>query len=117
EARDVLGNLLETHTYDANGVATSSTGPKDQVSSIQYNYATSSNGDTVTRVTYKNGAIADYTLRPTGGSYRTTRIDGGCSSCGARNTTFVYDDHGRITRRQGADGYITLSIYSDAQLV
>src|SRR5213075_1297143 len=92
EARDASGNLIESHNYDSQRRATSSIGPTDQISSIQYGLAAPTPGDTITRVTYGTGAITDYTLRPLAGTYRTVRIDGGCGNCGARNSTYVYDD-------------------------
>lgn len=112
EARDAAGNLIESHTYDSQRHATSSIGPTDQISSIQFGLAAPTPGDTITRVTYGSGSSTDYTLHPLAGTYRTVRIDGGCGSCGARNSSYVYDDRGRVVRRQGGDGFVTTNSYA-----
>jgi RHS repeat-associated protein len=108
---DAVGNIIEAHTYDGNGVATSSTGPSDEIAGIQYNLAGSTALERITRVTYKNGAMADYTLRPSGGTWRPVRIAGGCATCGAHDATYVRDLSGRVIREQGGDGYITARTY------
>ena len=108
---DALGNLIEAHTYDANGYGISSTGPSDEIASLEYNLPGSVAEERLTRVTYKTGAVAVYTLRPAGGAYRPVQISGGCASCGASDATYVYDAEGRIVREQNADGYVTLRTF------
>lgn len=114
-SRDPLGNLIETHTYDANGFAVDSTGDVDEIANIQYNLPGSTARERITRITYKTGAIAEYTLRPSGGAWRSVRVTGGCASCGAREATYVRDVDGRIIRAQGEDGYITVNAYDSAR--
>ncbi|MCI0479829.1 hypothetical protein L0Y59_04760, partial [Candidatus Uhrbacteria bacterium] len=46
-----------------------------------------------------------------GGAYRPVRITGGCTTCGEADVTFVRDHAGRVVRKQGADGYITVTTY------
>jgi RHS repeat-associated protein len=106
-SRDALGNLLESHTYDADGYGISSTGPSDEIATIEYNLPGAIADERVTRVTYKSGATAEYALRPLGGAWRPVRATGGCAGCGARDATYVRDVFGRVVREQGADGYIT----------
>ena len=115
-AYDPLGNLIEAHTYDANGFGASSTGPTDEISSIQFGLAAASPDDRITRVTTSAGATIDYTLRASGGTYRTVHVTGGCAACGARNAVYVLDDDGRILRQQSADGYVTERTYSGSNL-
>jgi RHS repeat-associated protein len=115
-SRDALGHLIETHSYDANGFATDSTGDVDEIQSIEYGAAGSGPGVTITRVTYKTGAVAEYTLQAVGNAWRTVHVSGGCGSCGARDATYVYDSRGRTVRVQAADGYVTESVYSGDHL-
>src|SRR5438105_2730613 len=110
-AYDAAGNLIESHTYDAAGFGATSTGPTDEISSIQYGLAAVRADDTITRVTTAAGATIDYTLRATGGAYRTVHVNGGCAACGTRNAVYVLDDDGRIILQQAANGYITQKAY------
>jgi RHS repeat-associated protein len=112
---DAAGNLIESHTYDANGYAVSSTGSVDEIASIQFNLSVSSTQRT-TRVTEKNGATTDYVLAESGGAYRPVQIIGGCASCGMHNRTFVHDTDGRVIREQAADGYVDVTTYNGDQV-
>ncbi|HYC62726.1 MAG TPA: DUF6531 domain-containing protein [Thermoanaerobaculia bacterium] len=116
-SRDALGNLIESHTYDANGYAISSTGNIDEIAAIAYDLPGSQPSERITRVTYRNGSQADYTMRPVGGAMRTVGISGGCASCGASEATFVRDQQGRVVRLQGADGYIIRSTYNEDRIL
>ena len=116
-SRDALGNLIESHTYDANGYGISSTGPDDEIALFEYNLPGSVAEERVTRVTYKTGAVAEYALRPSGGAYRSVRITGGCASCGANDATYVRDEDGHIVREQGTDGFITTRLYDGGRLI
>ena len=115
-SRDVLGNLIESHTYDADGYGISSTGPGDEIASIEYNLPGSNADERITRVTYNNGSTAEYTLRPAGGAWRPTHVSGGCASCGAGDTTYVRDSEGRPILEQAADGYITRTTYAEGRI-
>lgn len=115
-SRDPLGNLIESHDYDAQGRGINSTGPDDEIDQIEYDLPGVVPEEQVTRVTYKTGAIAEYAFRPVGGAYRTVRITGGCASCGADDTTYVRDVEGRIVREQGPDGYVTVRTYAANRL-
>ena len=39
------------------------------------------------------------------------RVEGGCGSCGTGDGTLVRDKNGRVIRRQGADGYVTRTLF------
>jgi Domain of unknown function (DUF6531) len=112
-SRDALGHLIESHSYDAEGYATSSTGDIDEIESIDYGLPGSTAGDRVTRITYKTGAVSEYTLRPIGGAWRPVKVAGGCASCGTRDATYVRDARGRVVRQQGGDGYIIATTYAN----
>jgi len=116
-SRDALGNLIESHTFDAYGWSLDSTGNIDEIANIEYALPGSTTYEKITRVTFKTGAIAEYTFRPSGSAWRVVRITGGCASCGSGDATFVRDDDGRIVREQSADGYVTERTYANDQLV
>ncbi len=109
---DALGNLIESHTYDAEGRAITSTGDGDEIANIEYGLPGATAGERVTRVTYKTGATAEYALRAVGGAWRAVSVRGSCASCGADEATYVRDTQGRAIRQQGADGYIQATTYA-----
>ncbi|HEX8172598.1 MAG TPA: RHS repeat-associated core domain-containing protein [Thermoanaerobaculia bacterium] len=112
-SHDAAGNLLESHAYDAGGAAINSTGNIDEIASIEYDLPGSTADERITRVTAKNGTVTDYTLRSSGGSWRTVKVEGGCSSCGgAGDRTLVRDRFGRVIRQQSADGYVDVTAYT-----
>jgi len=106
EVRDSTGVLLEGHTYGLNG-STSSTGLNDDITNIEYGLASGDPNRTITRVTHATGAQTSYYISNVALRPRVDQIDGGCASCGGRNTILVYDDEGRIIREQDARGYVT----------
>ncbi|HUP62575.1 MAG TPA: hypothetical protein VNA69_19385, partial [Thermoanaerobaculia bacterium] len=114
EARDASGNLIESHNYNSVGAAIDSTGPDDEIENIQYLAGTAPN-EKIARLTMKTGAIAEYVLQPIGNAYRTVRITGGCSSCGARDASYAYDAEGHLVREQDASGYITVHTYAEGR--
>jgi RHS repeat-associated protein len=111
-SRDALGNLIESHTYDANGFAVSSTGHVDEIALLEYGLPGAVAKEIVTRVTYRTGATTEIALRPSGGSYRAVRSTGGCAVCGTGEATYVRDERGRVIREQGADGYVKVTSYA-----
>jgi hypothetical protein len=115
-SRDALGNLIESHSYDADGYAINSTGDTDEIANIEYGLPGSVPDERVTRVTYKSGAVAEYTLRAVGSAWRPVQVSGGCASCGTHDATYVRDAQGRVIREQGADGYITVTAYADGRV-
>ncbi len=112
-ARDALGNLIETHDYDANGVAINSTGQGDEIESIEYGLPGSTAEEQITRITLKTGAVTDHVLRLIGGGYRTVQVIGNCATCGGHgDRTYVRDHQGRVVREQRADGFIDVTVYT-----
>jgi RHS repeat-associated protein len=116
-SRDALGNLIESHTYDGAGYAITSTGNVDEISNIEYNAPGTTAEERVTRVTYRTGAVAEYSMRANGGAWRPVLVTGGCGSCGADDATYVRDVRGRVVREQEADGYVTVHGYSGDDFV
>ncbi|HYR27248.1 MAG TPA: DUF6531 domain-containing protein, partial [Thermoanaerobaculia bacterium] len=115
-SRDGLGNLIESHSYDTNGAAISSVGPGDEIASIAYGQPAGRPDETITVVTQNSGAQTSYRLRAIGGAWRTVEIANGCSNCGSREATLARDPDGRVIRRQNADGYVTVTAYSGANV-
>ena len=117
KAQDADAKLIEEHAFDANGYATSSTGPNDEIALIAYDQTVAGRPDArATHVTAKNGTLTKYILAPVGAAWRTVQVIGGCASCGSSDALFVYDANGRIVRQQQADGYVTLKTYSGDRL-
>jgi YD repeat-containing protein len=115
-AYDARGNLIESHTFDTAGRAISSTGSQDEISSVQYFLSGATAGDSVTRATWRSGAVVDYVLRPIGGAWHTVHVIGGCTSCGARDSIYFHDKDGHVLREQAANGYVTETVYSGGQI-
>jgi len=109
--RDGDGNMIETHAYNSAGAAISSTGPGDEIASIEYARPGAGGHDTITRVTANTGMTTDYLLRPVAGTYRPVQVTGGCTSCGTNDATYVYDERGHVTLQQDARGYVSRSQY------
>ncbi|MCU1348637.1 MAG: repeat protein, partial [Acidobacteria bacterium] len=109
---DALGNLIESHTFDSAGRGITSTGPSDEISSIQYGLTAATPDDSLTRVTLRTGAVVDYVQRAVGGAWRTVHVIGGCTSCGARDSIYAMDTEGHISREQAANGYVTETFYA-----
>lgn len=110
DVRDGAGNLIETHTYDGNGRAVSSTGRSDEIQTIAYNGST-------TTVTMNTGAVMTYDFNAIGSAWRPAHVSGGCAGCGERDSGYAYDDDGHVIRQQFANGYIDTSAYLGGRLV
>lgn len=111
EVRDPLGNLIESHAYDAHGRATTSHGPSDEITLIEYDLPAPNAGETLARVTSATGATTDFILKSQGTVWQTSQSSGGCASCGARDSVYTYDREGRVLRAQSASGYVTVFTY------
>jgi RHS repeat-associated protein len=116
EVHDGAGNLIEAHTFDASGRAITETSQAGDITNIEYNATGSSETKKITNVTMRTGAVTQWTLQPTGGAWRTVRINGTCSSCGARDSVYAYDGSGHLLREQNASGYITVRTYGNDRL-
>src|SRR5204863_4929646 len=94
--RDGAGKIIESHTYSVDLLALSSTGPSDEVASIVVSQPGRISGEDMATITYKTGRVETRYFRTIAGRYETVEIDGGCSSCGAGNATFAYDEQGNV---------------------
>lgn len=111
---DASGNLLESHTYDSAGNATDSHGPSGEITDIEYNRTGRVTDERLTRVTWANGKVVDYYVRPWAGDTRTFEVRGGCSSCSSQEDgVYAYDEAGNVIREQNGRGYITTHTYDD----
>ncbi|HJW96222.1 MAG TPA: RHS repeat-associated core domain-containing protein, partial [Thermoanaerobaculia bacterium] len=110
---DAAGSLIESHAYDAKGRATSSIGAGGpDITNIEYDIAGSLPDSTITRVTYATGEQTTFEQRFISGRQQTFAVNGGCGSCGSRNSTYAVDElTGHVLRKQDARGYITSFTY------
>jgi RHS repeat-associated protein len=107
-----VGNLIESHTYDGQGRAISSSGPTDELTSIEHEASGSTATRRITRVTKATGGVSEYRSMLRGGTWRPAEVEGGCASCGSsRDETIAYDEYGLAARDQNAAGYITSNEY------
>jgi RHS repeat-associated protein len=115
EAHDAAGNLIESHAYDTNGLATTSVGGgREDISSISYGGSGRVTGEEVTSVTTAAGATTSYYTRYVAGRARTVEIAGSCSGCGVNDTVLGYDSNGLVVREQDARGYFTVRTFDSA---
>jgi YD repeat-containing protein len=115
EVRDSLGNLLESHAYDASGRGTSSVQDTDDVQNIAFGQAGRVAGETVTQVSYASGRTVSYYIRGTNGVLHTVEVRGGCSSCSAsEDATYTFDAFNHVIREQDGRGYVKESSYDPA---
>ncbi|HEV8436077.1 MAG TPA: DUF6531 domain-containing protein, partial [Thermoanaerobaculia bacterium] len=115
DVRDALGNLIESHAYDAKGRGTNSLQVTDDVQSIALNQAGRVAGETLTQVTYTSGRVVNYYVRGTNGVLHTVEVRGGCSSCSAsEDVTYTFDAFNHVIREQDGRGYVKESAYDVA---
>lgn len=112
--RDGLGNLIEGHSYDQFGFATTSLGQQDDISSIAFRQPGTHPDETITRVTTAAGQQTDYHIRELAGTFRTVAVDGPCTSCGVSDAVYAFDSAGRLVREQDASGYVTMRSFEPA---
>jgi RHS repeat-associated protein len=113
DARDSLGHLIESHTYDSNGAAISSVGPSGEISSVAINSSGRSSFERSTTVTWRSGRVGTYYSRAIGGTRRVVEVHNGCSSCSGETAIYVYDSAGNLLRSQDGRGYVDVSTYDD----
>lgn len=101
------GNYIETHTYDAQGRAiTSSADGTNEKLTIAYV------GDAYSTVTDSLGRVTTYTIDKTGGKSHATSISGpGCKECGQGDVSYTYDNNLNITSSTDANGNVTTMTY------
>jgi RHS repeat-associated protein len=112
--RDGSGNNLETHTYDSQGRALTSTGPSGDIDLIEYGLAGRQTGERLTRIRWRSGRTElRYQRRANDNRWRTVEIQDGCSSCSG-GVVIAYGPGGRVVREQNAAGYVTEYSYDSS---
>ena len=115
-AHDGAGQLLESHEYNAAGLAITSVGDAGDITAFAYDLPGRVPGELVSRVTYAAGRTTLTYSRYIAGKMRTVEIDGSCD-CGAEDSVFVYDAAGHLVRQQNALGWITTREISGDRLL
>lgn len=131
--KDALNNVLESHTYDAQGRGLTSV--KDGGVEL---YTLSYVSATKTRVTDGLGRITDYTYDKSKGRNVVTKIEGTCSCGGSQvktwtfdaslnvlsetdalnhTTTYTYDANGNVLTETDSTGTITYTYNSFGQML
>jgi RHS repeat-associated protein len=109
---DPLGNLIESHSYDANGRGITSVQAADDVQNVAFNLAGRVAGETLTQVSYASGRTVSYYVRGTSGVVHTVEVRGGCSSCArSEDVTYTFDAFNHVIREQDGRGYVRQSAY------
>lgn len=109
---DERGMLFATWAYDEQGRAISSE-HADGAEKVLVSY----NADGSTTVTNELGKKTNYQFKFIQGSKRITAIDGEPTpSCPSSNSTFTYDERGRLKTQTDNKGNITTHTYSDRNL-
>lgn len=115
-AHDGAGQLIESHEYNAAGLAITSAGDAGDITAFAYDLPGRVPGELVSRVTYAAGRTTLTYSRYIAGKMRTVEIDGSCD-CGAEDSVFVYDAAGHLVRQQNALGWITTREISGDRLI
>lgn len=108
KTRDENNQVTETHTYDAQGRAiTSSTDGTNDLLTLNYL------SDSQTTVTDSLGRVTTYNIDKSLGKSHTTSITGpGCKECGGQgDTAYTYDNNLNILTKTEADGTVTAYTY------
>jgi RHS repeat-associated protein len=105
---DALGNVLESHTYDAQGRALTSE-RQGGVERYTLNYVST----TQTDVTDALGRVTKYTVDKSKGRNVVTRVEGvcGCGGAGSQVQTWTYDNQLNVTAKTDALTHTTTFTY------
>lgn len=103
---DALENVVEAHTYDAQGRAITSQ-RHGGVDGYTFNYVSS----TETQVTDSLGRVSKFTIDRSKGRNLVTRVEGLCNCGGSRVQTWTYDDQLNLTSRTDALGHVIAYTY------
>jgi RHS repeat-associated protein len=106
---DALLNVVESHSYDSQGRATTSE-RQGGVDHYSFNYLS----NTETDVTDGLGRITKYTIDKTKGRNVVTRVEGMCGCGGGNNSqvqTWVYDNQLNVTSKTDALNHVTTFTY------
>lgn len=105
---DALGNIVESHSYDAQGRAVTS----EKQGGINH-YSLNYTSDTETDVTDGLGRVTKYTFDKSKGRSIVTRLEGDCS-CGSGGTQiqmWTYDNQLNVTSKTDALGHVMSYTY------
>ncbi len=108
-ATDALGNVVESHTYDAQGRALTS----ERQGGVEH-YLLSYSSDTETNVTDALSHVTKYTFDTSKGRNVVTRVEGLCScggGGGSRVQTWTYDNELNVTSKTDALNHATSYTY------
>src|SRR5215831_16459594 len=105
---DALANVIESHTYDGSGRATSSE-QHGGVDDYSFNYVS----DSETDVTDGLGRLTKYTFERSKGRSVVTRVEGlcGCGGNSSQIQTWTYDDQLNVSSRTDALGHLRTYSY------
>jgi RHS repeat-associated protein len=109
---DALANVVESHSYDGQGRATTSE-KQGGVDHYSFNYVS----DSETDVTDGLGRVTKYTVDKIKGRNLVTRMEGLCSCGGGSNSqvqTWTYDNQLNVTAKTDALNHVTSYTYDAA---
>ncbi|MEP6922021.1 MAG: DUF6531 domain-containing protein, partial [bacterium] len=104
---DVLGNVLESHTYDSQGRALTSEIAGNGTERYTLNYVSA----TETDVTDALSHVTKYFYDRSKGRNVVTSVEGSCSCGGSQIQTWVYDNQLNVTSKTDALNHTTASTY------
>jgi len=107
--QDALGNVIESHSYDGQGRATTSE-KQGSVEHVSLNYIS----NTETDVTDALGHVTKYTFDKSRDRNVVTRVEGTCSCGSSQSQTWTYDNQLNVTAKTNALGQTVTYTY-DAQ--
>ena len=102
--KDALDNVLETHSYDTNGRATTSE-KAGGVEKYTLDYAHINDGVPYTTVTDALGRVTKYTSDKSRGRNVITQVEGNCGcGSGSQTTVYQYDEQLNLVKKVDALG-------------
>ena len=113
--KDGSDRLIESHEYDSNHRARTSSGPSSEFTNIQYGLGGRVSEEWKTVVTTADGGTTSYYLRYIAGRMRIVEIDGECH-CSSEDAVYARNEDGYVVRSQDSSGYITLRTYLDGRV-
>ena len=113
--RDEAGMRIEGHTYDwwDRGMTSFLEGNREMVT-LEYNTPAAGKTKVTHWIDDTKRQVSIFTLQYIGGRYRPVEIEGGCGTCGITSDAEEreYDAAGNLTRRESADGTVTLQTFN-----
>lgn len=106
---DALGNLVESHSYDAQGRALTSA-THGNVERYNFNYLS----NTQTEVTDALGRVSRFTFDKSKGRNVVTKVEGFCSCGGSQVQTWTYDNQSNVTTQTDALNHTRTFTYDNS---